>query len=112
MCTGGAKSIKGDQATQLYRGTSPRKRTLLGPYRRLMPRVIGWWAFSCGRGTPVQLDAVQLSGSEIGCLSVRAQVTGKASGRGPLVTDHLHAYPGFTTTLVKPRPVSTGVPHF
>ena len=30
-----------------------RKRTLLGPYRRLMPRVIGGWAFSYGRGTPV-----------------------------------------------------------
>ena len=38
----------------VYRGTSPiRKRTPLGPYRRPMPRFLGEWAFSHGRGTPV-----------------------------------------------------------
>ena len=41
-----------------YRGTSlMRKRSSLGPYRRLMPRtprgVLGGWAFSGRRGTPV-----------------------------------------------------------
>ena len=35
-----------------YRGTSLiRTRILLGPYRRRMPRVIGGWARSYGRGT-------------------------------------------------------------
>jgi hypothetical protein len=39
-------------------GTSPtRKRNPLGPYRKPMPRVLGGvlgvWAFSYGRGTPV-----------------------------------------------------------
>ena len=43
-----------------YMGTSLiRKRTSLGPYRRPMPRVIGrvigGWAFSYGRGTPVSV---------------------------------------------------------
>ena len=37
-----------------YRGTSlTRKRAPLGPYCRPMPRVLGGWAFSHGRGTPV-----------------------------------------------------------
>ena len=37
-----------------YRGTSlTRKHSPLGPYRRPMPRVLGGWAFSYGRGTPV-----------------------------------------------------------
>ena len=42
----------------VYRGTSLiRKRTPLGPYRRPMPRgVLGGWAFSHGRGTPVAWD--------------------------------------------------------
>jgi len=31
-----------------------RKRTPLGPFRRPMPRVLGGWTFSYGRGTPVQ----------------------------------------------------------
>ena len=38
-----------------YRGTSLiRNRLLLGPYRRPVPRVLGGWAFSYGRGNPVQ----------------------------------------------------------
>ena len=38
-----------------YRGTSLiRKRTPLGPYRRHKPRVVGGWAFSYERGTPVR----------------------------------------------------------
>ena len=37
-----------------YRGTSlTRKRAPLEPYRRPMPRVLGGYAFSYGRGTPV-----------------------------------------------------------
>jgi len=37
-----------------HRGTSLiRKRTPLGPYGRPMPRVLGGWAFSYERGTPV-----------------------------------------------------------
>ena len=37
-----------------YTGTSLTRTPLpLGPYRRPMPRVLGGWAFSCGRGTPV-----------------------------------------------------------
>ena len=45
-----------------YRGTSlVRKCTPLGPYRRPMPRVLGGvlggWAFSYWRGTPVAGDA-------------------------------------------------------
>jgi len=44
----------------LNRGTSLiRKRTSLGPYRRPMPRVLGWWAFSYGRGTPVVVPPSQ-----------------------------------------------------
>ena len=36
-----------------YRGTSlTRKRTPLGLYRRPMPRVLGGWVFSHGRGIP------------------------------------------------------------
>ena len=36
----------------LYRDTSLiRKRNPLGPYRRPVPRVLGGWAFSYGRGT-------------------------------------------------------------
>ena len=45
----------------VYRGTSlTRKSTPLGPYCRPMPRVmrvIGGWAFSYGRGTPVRRSA-------------------------------------------------------
>ena len=42
------------QVSEQHRGTSlARKRTPLGPYRRPMPRVLGGWAFSYGRGTPV-----------------------------------------------------------
>ena len=44
-----------------YMGTSLiRKHTPLGPYRRPMPRVLGGWAFSYGRGTPV--TALSVSG--------------------------------------------------
>ena len=40
----------------MYRGTSlMTKRTPLGPYRRPVPRVLGGWAFSYGRGTPVHV---------------------------------------------------------
>ena len=41
-----------------YRGSSlTGKRTPLGPYRRPMPRVLGGWAFSHERDTPVILKA-------------------------------------------------------
>ena len=40
--------------SSMCRGTSLiRKCTPLGPNRRPMPRVVGEWAFSYGRGTPV-----------------------------------------------------------
>ena len=41
-----------------YRGTSlARNHTPVGPYRRPMPRVLGCWAFSYERGTPVHVFA-------------------------------------------------------
>ena len=41
-----------------YRGTSLiiKKRPSLGPYRSPMPRVLGGWAFSYERGTPVHKE--------------------------------------------------------
>ena len=40
-----------------YKGTSlTGKRNPLGPYRRPVPRVLGGWAFSYGRGTPVHIQ--------------------------------------------------------
>jgi len=45
---------KGGRAPRKCRVTSPiGKRTPLGPYSRAMTRVLGEWAFSYGRGTPV-----------------------------------------------------------
>jgi len=47
-----------DHKRSCYRGTSlRRKRTPLGPYRR---PVLGGWAFSYGRGTPVRHFSVVL----------------------------------------------------
>jgi hypothetical protein len=47
-----------------YRGTSlASKRTSLGPYRRPMPRFLGGWAFSYGRGTPVCWETSDPQGS-------------------------------------------------
>ena len=51
--------IKARARTRMYRGTSLMKTsTLLGPYRRPMPRFLGGvlagWAFSDGRGTPLR----------------------------------------------------------
>jgi len=44
------------------------KRTPLGPYRRPMPRVIGGWAFSDGRGSPVHKVFRQLGPAFCGTL--------------------------------------------
>ena len=55
---------------QPYRGTSLiRKRPLLGPYRRPLPRrprrLLGGWAFSYGRGAPVSIRGERMHGGRI-----------------------------------------------
>jgi hypothetical protein len=49
---------------QLQGYLSYQKRTPLGPYRRPVPKgprgILGGWAFSYGRGTPVNLQWVVL----------------------------------------------------
>ena len=66
-----------------YRGTSVIRNTpLLGPYRRPMPRVLGGvlggWAFSYERGTPVLLQGPVVS------VSPRV-LTAEPSGQAPVV---------------------------
>ena len=55
-----------------YGGTSLIRHLLpLGPYRRTMPRVIGAWAFSYERSTPVS-DRLPHAGSYPGCNALAA----------------------------------------
>ena len=51
-----------EEPLSLNKGSSlTRKRTPLEPYRRPMPRVLGEWASSSGRGTPVHGHTRKLS---------------------------------------------------
>ena len=64
-----------------YRLTSlTRKLTPLGPYRRPMPRVLGGWAFSYERGTPVGFHVSGVDELGVGRLGSGFRI--KGVGRG------------------------------